>query len=105
MRLGNLLPGAGAVCTCAGLEANPNCTPTDGGVQLRHVLSKLPTGAPAPEDVNLRSFVLFDGMHCMWSDGLLDKIVLLSFHHTNLHHAGVKRHWLRGWQVPRTRQE
>jgi hypothetical protein len=100
MRHGTLLDSAGAVRTCAELEANPNCTPVTGAMPLRDVVAALPTGAPTPDSLNLRNFVLFEGMHCMFYDGLLDKIVLLSFHHTDLRHAKLKRHWLRPWQAP-----
>ena len=102
MRNGNLLTSAGAVRTCADLEANPNCAPVAGAMPLRDVLTALPTGAPTPDSLNLRTFVLFEGMHCMFADGLLDKLVLLSFHHTELRQAKVKRHWLRPWQAPLT---
>ena len=99
MRQGHLLGSAGAIRTCTDLEANPNCTPAAGAMPLRDVVASLPTGAPTPDSLNLRTFVLFEGMHCMFADGLLDKLVLLSFHHTELRHAKVKRHWLRPWQA------
>lgn len=100
MRQGTLLESAGAIHTCAELEANPNCTPAAGATPLRDVVAALPTGAPTPDSINLRTFVLFESMHCMFSDGLLDKIVLLSFHHTELRHAKLRRYWLRKWQAP-----
>ena len=99
MRQGHLLQSAGAVCNCADLEANPNCTPAAGALPFRDVVATLPTGAPNPDTLHMRTFVLFESMHCMFSDGLLDKIVLLSLHRTDLRQAGLKRHWLRKWQA------
>ena len=99
MRQGHPLQNGGAVCKCADLDASPNCTPAAGALPFRDVLTALPTGAPTPDSVGLRTFVLFDSMHCMFSDGLLDKIVLLTLHHTDLRKADLKRHWLRPWQA------
>ena len=74
---------------------SPNCTPREGVAQLDEVLDAF----HLPYDQDLRRFVLFDTLHCFYSDGLLDKIVGLTFHITTPTEAGVRNNWLRTWQV------
>ena len=79
---------------------SPNCTPREGVAQLDEVLDAF----RLPYDHDLRKFVLYDTLHCFYSDGLLDKIVGLTFHLTSLTEAGIRHNWLRTWQVEQAAQ-
>jgi len=89
------VPADNAVRVAADVLQNPNCTPCQNVTQLDEVLEAFHVRT----EQNLRKFVLYDTLHCFHKDGLLDKIVALTFQLVTLAEAGICRYWLRPWQV------
>ena len=95
MRNASDVPATNAVRVAADVAQNPNCTPCQNVAQLDEVLAAFHVHT----EQDLRKFVLYDTLHCFYKDGLLDKLVALTFQLVKLGEAGVRRYWLRPWQV------